>query len=72
MDSKFVERFQNYENLLFLYRFFKKTSTWLCENFYKEKIELIFCEYSEKIELLSSVKSSIMSFFQKKKNAKNF
>ena len=24
MDSKFVERFQNYENLLFLYQFFKK------------------------------------------------
>ena len=49
MDSKFVERFQNYENVLFLYQFFKPTIKWLCENFYDEKIELIFCEYGEKL-----------------------
>ena len=56
MDSKFVERFQNYKNVLFLYQFFKKIIKWLCENFYSKKIELIFCEYGEKIELLNEEK----------------
>ena len=27
MDSKFVERFQNYEHVLFWYQFFKKDRT---------------------------------------------
>ena len=52
MDSKFVEWFQNYENVLFLYWFFKKTIKWWYENFHSEKMELVFCEYGEKIELL--------------------
>ena len=49
MDSKFVERSQNCKNVLFLYQFLMTTIKWLCENFYNEKIELIFCEYGEKL-----------------------
>lgn len=49
MESKFAERFENCENVLLLYQFSKKTIRWLCKNLYNEKLELIFCQYGEKI-----------------------
>ena len=49
MESKFAERFENCENVLLLYQFSKKTIKWLRKNLYNEKLELIFCQYGEKI-----------------------
>ena len=48
MDQKLIEQFQKFENVLFVQKFFSKTIRWLCENFYNEKLELIYCEYGEK------------------------
>lgn len=36
--------------------FLKRTVKWLCKIFYNEKLELIFCEYGEKIEFLNEKK----------------
>ena len=50
MNQKLIERFQKFTNVLFLYKFFSKKIKWLCENFYNEKLKLVYCEYGEKIE----------------------
>ena len=48
------ERFQNYQNVLTLYKFFKSTIRWLCENFHNQKLVVIICEYDENIEILNN------------------
>lgn len=52
MDLKLTQRFEKYENVLFLYNFLKKTIRWLCKNFYNEKLEImfVFCEYNDRNE----------------------
>ena len=37
--------------------FLKRTVKWLCEIFYNEKLDIIFCEYGEKIEFLNEKKN---------------
>ena len=50
MNQKLIERLQKFANVLFLYKFFSKKIKWLCENFYNEKLKLVYCEYGGKIE----------------------
>lgn len=54
MDLELKERFQNFENVLSLCNFFVRIIRWLCENFYNEKLEIIFCEYDDRIEILNN------------------
>ena len=44
MDLELKERFQNYQNDLSLYKFFKCRTSWLCKNFYNQKFGAIICE----------------------------
>ena len=53
MSRKLIERFQKFENILLIYRFLTKTIKWLCENFYNEKLEMVFCEYDDHINILN-------------------
>lgn len=51
MNQTLIEQFQKFENVFFLYNFFfSKTIRWLHENFYNNRLVLIYCEYAEKIE----------------------
>lgn len=56
MDQKLIEKLQKYKNISFLCPFFTKTIKCFCKNFCNEKLELIFCEYNEKIEILDKEK----------------
>lgn len=51
IDLELKERFQNYQNALSLYTFYKRTIRWLCENFYNQKLMVTICEYDENIEI---------------------
>lgn len=53
MSRKLIERFQKFENILLIYRFLTKTIKWLCENFYNKKLEMVFCEYDDHINILN-------------------
>ena len=44
MDLELKERFQNYQNVLSLSKFFKHRACWLRKNFYNQKLVVIICE----------------------------
>lgn len=54
MDFELKERLQNYQNVLSLYTFYKRTIRWLCENLYSLILMVIICEYDENMEILNS------------------
>ena len=41
--DKIQERFSKKENVENLFCFYKTTIKWLCENFFNEKLVMIFC-----------------------------
>ena len=41
--DKIQERFSKLENVENLFCFYKTTIKWLCENFFNEKLVMIFC-----------------------------
>ena len=53
MDSKLRQRFEKYENVLFLYNCFKMEIRRLCAKFYNKKLEIIFCEYNDNLKILN-------------------
>ena len=55
MDKKLTKRFQNFENILLLFTFFKKTIKWLGEYFFNEKIEFVISECDKHSEVSNNV-----------------
>ena len=41
--------FQNYQNVVILYKFFQRTVRWLCKNILNEKLIMIICQYDDEI-----------------------
>ena len=62
MDKKLTKRFQNFENILLLFTFFKKTIKWLCEYFFNEKIEFIISECDKHFEVSNNVEFEVCRY----------